>query len=183
MLSGVPEKMYGTLCLVSADNPASSALGGFKETTSAYRPCRQCTATRLEMDTKFRARDFTLKTPAMHSHQLQLLENSNGSTRESISREYGINYTPVLNNLQYFDVTSGSLIPDIMHDVLEGVLQYEAKLLLQQIISSDHYCTLVDLNNQIESIELGYSEVKSRPSLISTVTFNEKDGSLKQSGK
>lgn len=38
--------LYGTITTISADNPASCALGGFKESTSAYRLCRQCMATR-----------------------------------------------------------------------------------------------------------------------------------------
>ena len=32
----------GTVTLVSADNLASHAIGGFKESSSAYSPCRQC---------------------------------------------------------------------------------------------------------------------------------------------
>ena len=34
---------------MSADNPASCALGGFKESSSAYRHCRQCMGTKDEM--------------------------------------------------------------------------------------------------------------------------------------
>lgn len=175
--------MFGSLCVVSADNPASCSLGGFKESTSAYLPCRQCMAQRWQMNTKFRSRDFVLRTEASHNHDLQLLDDSyiNGDS-EAVSRDYGINYRPVLNELQFFNVTSGTLIPDVMHDVLEGCLQYEAKLLLQQFMFSDHYFTLSDLNQQIDSIELGYAESKSRPSLISTTAFSERDGSLKQSG-
>ena len=168
------------MCLLSADNLASSSCGGFKESTSAYLPCRQCMATRQEMNTKFRSKDFVLRTPTSHNDHLKLLEESDNP--DQVSRDYGINYRPVLNELKYFDVTSGTLIPDVMHDVLEGALQYEAKLLLQQFILSDHYFSLADLNQQIDSIELGYSEAKSRPSLISVTTLNERDGSLKQSG-
>ena len=62
----------------------------------------------------------------------------------------------VLSELKYFDVTSGSLMPDVMHDVLEGVLQFEAKLLLRQFIHHDHYFTLAQLNQQIEALELGF---------------------------
>ena len=32
---------------------------------------------------------------------------------------------------QYFSVASGALLPDIMHDVLEGALPYEIKLMLK----------------------------------------------------
>ena len=46
---GSPRNYRGTLALVSADNPASCALGGFKESSSAYRHCRQCMGTKEEM--------------------------------------------------------------------------------------------------------------------------------------
>lgn len=36
---------------MSADNPASNLLGGFKETGSAFRPCRQCLTTHDELQT------------------------------------------------------------------------------------------------------------------------------------
>ena len=55
----------------------------------------------------------------------------------------------VLTELKYFDVTSGSLMPDVMHDVLEGVLQFEAKLLLQQFIHHDHYFALAQLISKL----------------------------------
>ena len=43
---------YGALALVSADNPASSAIGGFKEGSSALRPCRQCLGSKLDTQQK-----------------------------------------------------------------------------------------------------------------------------------
>ena len=32
----------------------------------------------------------------------------------------------VLSELKYFDITSGSLMPDVMNDVFKGVLQLES---------------------------------------------------------
>ena len=43
---------HGSLAIVSADNPASNAMGGFTESTSAYRHCRQCMGTKEEMKTQ-----------------------------------------------------------------------------------------------------------------------------------
>lgn len=43
---------YGTVALCSADNPAANALGGFKESASAYRHCRQCLGTAEETKTE-----------------------------------------------------------------------------------------------------------------------------------
>ena len=38
-VNGKIEKFYGTLAVVSADNLGSLALGGFKESCTAYRCC------------------------------------------------------------------------------------------------------------------------------------------------
>ena len=84
----------------------------------------------------------------------------------------------VLSELKYFDVTSGSLMPDVMHDVLEGVLQVEAKLLLRQFINHDNFFTLAQVNQQIEALELGFSEVKNRPTPISHATLQEEGQSF-----
>ena len=39
VIDGRHEVHFGSLTIVSADNPASCALGGFKETTAAHRMC------------------------------------------------------------------------------------------------------------------------------------------------
>ena len=66
-----------------------------------------------------------------------------------------------------------------MHDVLEGVLQYEAKLVLAHLIRHCRHIRLSHLNNTIESIELGYMEVSSRHS---PTVHNMEDKHLKQNG-
>lgn len=43
---------YGTIAAISADNLGSLALGGFKESCSAYRCCRHCLATRETFKTQ-----------------------------------------------------------------------------------------------------------------------------------
>ena len=42
-----------------------------------------------------------------------------------------MNRHALLDSLQYFSVASSALLPDIMHDVLEGALPYEIKLMLK----------------------------------------------------
>ena len=44
-MDGVSRVFHGTVAAVSADNLGALALGGFKESCSAYRCCRQCLAT------------------------------------------------------------------------------------------------------------------------------------------
>ena len=87
-------------------------------------------------------------------------------------------------SFKYFSVASGALLPDIMHDILEGVLQYEAKLLLRHLIYEEGCLTLEQLNSRISRMELGYMESSNRPSEISTTTLQAEDSNLlTQDGK
>lgn len=44
-IDGTMYTVRGTISTISADNPASCALGGFKEGSTAYRFCRHCLIT------------------------------------------------------------------------------------------------------------------------------------------
>ncbi|XP_065891557.1 uncharacterized protein [Dysidea avara] len=115
-----PTVIFGTIAAVSADNPASSALGGFKEGSQAYRFCRQCYITLGEIAHVFHEDQCDIRTPEQHKEECKQLKKDH-----SLSKEFGINRKSALDKLKYFKVASGALVPDIMHDVLEGVLQYE----------------------------------------------------------
>ena len=59
------------------------------------------------------------------------MEELTSTERQHFSKMYGVNHRAVLDRLQYFDVASGALVPDIMHNILEGALPYELKLMFQ----------------------------------------------------
>ena len=40
---------------------------------------------------------------------------------------------------RYFHVCDGGLVPDVIHDLLEGAMQYEVKLMLKKMIEIDKY--------------------------------------------
>ena len=81
--------LYGTLCVLSADNPASSACGGFKESCSARKPCRLCLTNLSELSTKFTESQVQLRNPSDHFNHLLEVEGGSGS---SASVKYGINH-------------------------------------------------------------------------------------------
>jgi hypothetical protein len=60
------------------------------------------------------------------------MENS----EEDISSQFGICHSSILNKSRYFHVVGG-LPGDAMHDVLEGLLQYEAKEFLKHVILNE----------------------------------------------
>lgn len=86
----------------------------------------------------------------------------------------------MLNDSRYFHVVSG-LVPDVMHDVLEGTTQFTLKCLLQHLIGRKYF-SRDDLNRRIVSFDYGQVEVSNKPSQISKSTYEAKSYGLKQSG-
>ena len=75
----------------------------------------------------------SLRSSIEHSRQCGLLEREDLSAadKQHYSTTFGVNHRALLNSLTYFDVSSGALTPDIMHDILEGALPLEIKLMLR----------------------------------------------------
>ena len=70
---------------------------------------------------------------------------------------------------------------DAMHDLLEGVLQYEVKELLKKLISENLF-TLQYVNDAIVSFPYGYTDVGNKPLPIADITLNSTGHKLKQTG-
>ena len=65
-------------------------------------------------------------------HQCDLIETI-PDLSEHHSTVYGINYRSPLQDLKGFSVAEGGLIPNIMHDILEGALPLELKNMLKYV--------------------------------------------------
>lgn len=100
---------------------------------------------------------------------------------EHIATTYGLVRDSILNTSKYFHVTEG-LAPDIMHDILEGCLQYETKELIKYIVLDAKFISLSDLNQKITSFPYGYVESPNKPVPISNSTLHSSDHALKQTG-
>ena len=77
-------------------------------------------------------------------------------------------------------MTSG-LVPDIMHDILEGSLELCMRHLLINLVREKKLFSLDVLNARITSINYGPSEVKNKPTQVMPASLTT-DGRLKQSG-
>ena len=93
---------------------------------------------------------------------------------------YGLTNDSILNKSSYFHVTEG-LAPDIMHDILEGSLQYVLKVLINHLISSQ-VATLQQLNSRIELFKYSSCDVKNKPALLSQNNLSSNDHTLKGEG-
>ena len=123
---------------------------------------------------QFLDRLFISREKISHKIQCELIVKDKTGKK---SKEFRINRDSVLSKLNYFHVCDGSLLPDVMHDILQGALQYETKLLLHTM-KDDGIITLQKLNSRLENVELGYMEIKNKPNPISLATYKSDGNSL-----
>ena len=160
--NGKDENWKGTLLAFLADNLASHEIGGFKESFSFARKfCRSCLTDKEMSQEHFLENHFVIRTPQSHASQCSRLE---GPDRLSVSVEYGINRRSSLESLPHFSVIDG-MPHDIMHDLYEGVIPYELKLLIQHCITKSYF-QLETLNHRHKAFDFGYSEIGDRPASI-----------------
>ena len=118
--------------------PTILQLGGFEESMSfALRICRSCMVTRK----KHQKSNCQLRDPETHFEQCSKLT---GPLKDHYSTNYGINHSSVLEEVPGFSVVT-SMPHDIMHDLFEGIVPLELKLLLSHCISCKYF-TLQELN-------------------------------------
>jgi hypothetical protein len=93
------------------------------------------------------------------------------------STVYGINCHSPLQELNGFSVVEGGMIPDLIHDILEGALPLELKNMLKVLICDLHLFTLDHVNEKFKTLGLQYMDdcvpVPLEASFLA-------DGSLKQ---
>lgn len=87
---------------------------------------------------QFTTEELQARTIENHTRHCSAL---GGALDSHIATTYGVARNSILNSLSHLNVING-LPPDVMHDVLEGVLPLEVKLMLQQFISEDRLFTL-----------------------------------------
>lgn len=153
--------LLGSVVQVTGDNLGLHGLFGFVESFSATHFCRFCLISKDVSQSIFSEDHpgLIFRTREIHAqHCATLSENS------LLVSTFGVKKSCLLNTLKFFH-TSENYAVDIMHDLLEGVVQYELKLVFkhfidQKLVSSD------TLLQRIQSFNYGYNERKNRPSCL-----------------
>lgn len=78
---------------------------------------------------------------------------------------YGVHGTSSFDALGYFDVTK-SLPPDIMHDILEGVVPLTMKHVICKAHRQNHI-TITELNEELQKFCIGQNDKANKPVLLS----------------
>ena len=163
---GTRKFVGGLLCFVS-DNLASNMLGGFKESFSfAYRFCRTCLATDKSFKQHFVSERFHARNDNSHRGHCDDVELL-GPIGDYYSKTYGVNCRSSLTKVTHYSLFNGGLPHDMMHDALEGVVQYEIKLLVCHCIDCNYF-TLQEYNWRVINFDYGCSENADKPTAIIT---------------
>jgi hypothetical protein len=158
--------VFGTITIFTADNLASHAVGRFKIGSAwAYRKCRYCLATDEQIQTLCCDSKLVYRTKETHAlHCKGLLT----SAAENFNKLCSITHDSIFNELIHFNVIGG-MVPDVMHDLLEGVLPRTICSMLLDHIKTKKYYTIEQLNHALKNFKYGQSEVKNKPFLITIV--------------
>ena len=128
----------------------------------SLRICRTCMITPdlMQLNRHFTESNCVLRTPETHFEQCSKLD---GPLCAHYSTTYGINRLSILEEVPGFSVVT-ALLHDIMHDLFEGIVPLEVKLLLDHCISGCKYFTKHELNNRLQSFDFP----ENKPSAIDT---------------
>ncbi|KAJ8274815.1 hypothetical protein COCON_G00094400 [Conger conger] len=148
----------GTIVQVTGDNLGLHGLFGFVESFGARYCCRFCLLEKARFQTVFCEDDpdVVLRTVEMHAQHCQTIQ-----TDPTLPHIYGVKRSCLLNSLQYFN-TATNFSVDIMHDILEGVAQFEVKLVLRYILQ-EKLLNAEQLAGRIHAFDYGYNQQRNRP--------------------
>ena len=116
----------------------------------------------MQLNRHFTESNCVLRTPETHFEQCSKLD---GPLCTHYSTTYGINRLSILEEVPGFSVVT-ALLHDIMHDLFEGIVPMEVKLLLDHCISGCKYFTKHEheLNDRLQSFDFP----ENKPSAIDT---------------
>ncbi|KAL6491486.1 hypothetical protein MHYP_G00018310 [Metynnis hypsauchen] len=151
--------IHGTVVQVTGDNLGLHGLFGFVESFSARYCCRFCLLEKHNFQTVFSEDDpeVILRTVDGHAEHCQSVQAD-----PRLPHLYGVKRTCLLNSLQYFN-TAKNFSVDIMHDILEGVGQFEVKLILKYI--HGNFLCAEQVAGRIHAYDYGFNQQRNRPPL------------------
>ncbi|CAI5662779.1 unnamed protein product [Oreochromis niloticus] len=154
------EKVHGTICQITGDNLGMHSILGFVESFSGRYFCRLCLIAKQDAQSVYTEDDPKIILRGKELFEMHCSELQSDPQKLHV---FGLRKNSTLNTLQFFHVCQNFSL-DIMHDILEGVAQYEIKLLLEYL--SDNFLPKPALLSRIYAFDYGYLESKNRPTRV-----------------
>ncbi|XP_034546085.1 uncharacterized protein LOC117817472 isoform X1 [Notolabrus celidotus] len=160
-ISRLGTSVRGTVLYVSSDNLGAHSFAGFQESFNVDKFCRFCLASRSDIQScSVQSGSFLLRTKESHNENLYMLREN-----EKLKSIDGVKRDCVLNRLSYFHCITG-FPPDLLHDLLEGIVPLELCLCLKKFIGKKYF-TLHHLNTVIQRFPYKFSDKTNRPQKLS----------------
>lgn len=148
-VAGHSIKIFFKLALIVGDNLGLNSMLGFTTSFNADSFCRFCKVTEA-MSTKLIEQDDSL---------LRTKLNYDSDVLRHDSQKTGIKEYCAWNKVNNFHVAENYSV-DIMHDLLEGVCNYDLGLILHDLIISKKLLTLDNLNFKIKFFQYLKNSIK-----------------------
>jgi len=153
------QTVHAAVVMWSGDNLGNHQIFGFSPNFSSNLCCHFCY-------------EVVLRSKAMHNADCKQLYDQ--LTSKDHAKKTGVYRKCSLSELKYFSIPE-NVCPDAMHDILEGCLQYELKLVLRQIILVDKILSLEEFNSRMNAFRYGVdSKNKPQPLSIEKLRSDEK---------
>lgn len=153
--------VYVNCRLFVADNLGRHEIGGFVQSFAANYPCSVCKISRNEL-------------LSATSEKLELLRNAENYKLDVEKNDVsttGIYEECVFNEINNFHILENSTL-DIMHDIYEGVCEYDLSQIILHYIVNAKLFTLQDLNDRIGAFDFGVSELSNRIPFVKREKLN-----------
>lgn len=146
-LANQEKTIYFKLALVLGDNLGLHSILGFSEGFSGNSFCRFCHIKKNDRNNIFDEGECSLQTK----------ENYDNDILKHDSTQTGIVNECIFHKIPHFHVTK-NLSVDVMHDLLEGVCQYDMGLILHKLIKVSELFPLDEVNLRIKGMDYGRSK-------------------------
>lgn len=152
---GIIHRVYFSLQLILGDNLGLHTLFGLNESFRSNHFCRFCLTHQHDINVVLHERNCQLRDEISY----------NAHVRDINPSTSGVKAPCTFHQLSSFHFIKNSCV-DAMHDILEGVCQYDLKFLLHHFIYVEKKFTLVQLNNIIQGLSYSIDE-KNKPVEVS----------------
>jgi hypothetical protein len=150
-IDNVSHRVFGTVVTFAGDNLTSHALGGFKMSFSSGRVCRYCMATKLSLRSIHCESQCILRTSEGHNYHLRAVESD-----PHLSAVYGVTGPSPFSSLSFFNPVT-FFPPDILHDVLEGLVSINVAIVLKHLIRKK-MLTVKGFNDRLSKFKFGKAD-------------------------
>lgn len=146
----------GSVVTVSGDNLSLHALGGFNPVFSSGRICRHCMVCYSNLRKVHSEEQCTLRNEQTHQYHVDSIVAD-----ARLKPVYGVYAESPLSSLNYFSPVS-CLPPDVMHDILEGVMTLSVELVLKTLVL-ERVLDMKTVTRCMQTFEYGCSDTTDRP--------------------